>query len=52
MRATRSLPRTGHIGLLTKPAEFAELVRRFVDETLQNFKPGTLLEAGRAELRS
>jgi pimeloyl-ACP methyl ester carboxylesterase len=26
------LPRTGHIGLLTKPAEFAELVQHFVDE--------------------
>lgn len=26
------LPRTGHIGLLTKPAEFADLVRRFADE--------------------
>jgi pimeloyl-ACP methyl ester carboxylesterase len=39
------LPRTGHIGLLTRPAEFAELVRQFVDETLQrSFKPGTLLE--------
>ena len=28
------LPRTGHIGLLTKPAEFADLVRRFADETV------------------
>ena len=28
------LHRTGHIGLLTKPGEFAELVRQFAEETL------------------
>jgi pimeloyl-ACP methyl ester carboxylesterase len=26
------IPRTGHIGLLTKPAEFAAMVRGFADE--------------------
>jgi pimeloyl-ACP methyl ester carboxylesterase len=26
------LPRTGHLGLLTRPAEFAELIVRFADE--------------------
>ncbi len=26
------LPRTGHLGLLTKPAEFADMVRQFADE--------------------
>lgn len=26
------LPRTGHMGLLTKPAEFADMVRQFADE--------------------
>ena len=26
------IPGTGHLGLLTKPAEFAEMVRRFADE--------------------
>jgi pimeloyl-ACP methyl ester carboxylesterase len=37
------LPRTGHIGLLTKPAEFAEMVRRFADETHQaSSKPTTM----------
>ena len=30
------LPRTGHIGLLTRPAEFAEMVRRFADEISTN----------------
>jgi pimeloyl-ACP methyl ester carboxylesterase len=28
------LAQTGHIGLLTKPAEFAEMVRRFADESV------------------
>ena len=26
------LPKTGHIGMLTKPVEFAEIVCRFADE--------------------
>jgi pimeloyl-ACP methyl ester carboxylesterase len=26
------LPRTGHIGMLTRPAEFADLVTRFMDQ--------------------
>lgn len=30
------LPRTGHLGSLTKPDEFAELVRQFADGTLTN----------------
>jgi pimeloyl-ACP methyl ester carboxylesterase len=27
------LSRTGHIGMLTKPGEFAEIIQRFADET-------------------
>jgi len=35
------LARTGHLGLLTRPAEFAELVCRFVDETSENGRRAT-----------
>jgi pimeloyl-ACP methyl ester carboxylesterase len=30
------LPKTGHIGMLTRPVEFAEIVRRFADEGSQD----------------
>jgi pimeloyl-ACP methyl ester carboxylesterase len=32
------LPRTGHIGLLTRPAEFSETVRGFVDEIVNDHR--------------
>jgi hypothetical protein len=39
------LSRTGHIGLLTRPEEFAELVRRFADETCDS-STGELQRSG------
>lgn len=33
------LSRTGHIGMLTKPNEFAEIIRRFADETTREAPP-------------
>jgi pimeloyl-ACP methyl ester carboxylesterase len=40
------LPRTGHIGLLTKPAEFAEMVQQFVNDRLQTSSGSTGMIAG------
>ena len=38
-RARRAtLARTGHLGLVTRPAEFAELVCRFADEISDDAK--------------
>jgi pimeloyl-ACP methyl ester carboxylesterase len=33
-----TLPRTGHLGLVTRPAEYARLVCQFVDEITDNAK--------------